>query len=45
MSGSAETGVPAERAGKLFYGWRVAGACFLNLFAIVGIMYYSFPVF
>jgi len=30
---------------KLFYGWRVAGASFLNLFAIVGIMYYSFPVF
>jgi len=35
----------AGRGGKLFYGWRVAGACFLNLFAIVGIMYYSFPVF
>ncbi len=33
------------RSGKLFYGWRVAGASFLNLFAIVGIMYYSFPVF
>ncbi len=30
---------------KVFYGWRVAGASFLNLFAIVGIMYYSFPVF
>ena len=30
---------------RLFYGWRVAGASFLNLFAIVGIMYYSFPVF
>jgi len=30
---------------KLFYGWRVAGASFLNLFAIVGVMYYSFPVF
>ncbi len=34
---------PASR--KLFYGWRVAGASFLNLFAIVGVMYYSFPVF
>ena len=32
-------------SGRLFYGWRVAGASFLNLFAIVGIMYYSFPVF
>lgn len=45
MSGSAETGGQAGPAGKFFYGWRVAGACFLNLFAIVGIMYYSFPVF
>ncbi len=45
MSGSAETGPAAGRAGGVFYGWRVAGACFINLFAIVGIMYYSFPVF
>lgn len=45
MSGSAEMDPAAGRGGKLFYGWRVAGACFLNLFAIVGIMYYSFPVF
>lgn len=45
MSGSAEASAAGGRAGKLFYGWRVAGACFLNLFAIVGIMYYSFPVF
>ncbi len=45
MSGSAEMDAAAGRGGKLFYGWRVAGACFLNLFAIVGIMYYSFPVF
>jgi sugar phosphate permease len=45
MSGSVEAGPPAGPVGKIFYGWRVAGACFLNLFAIVGIMYYSFPVF
>jgi sugar phosphate permease len=45
MSGSPKTEPLAERAGRVFYGWRVAGACFLNLFAIVGIMYYSFPVF
>lgn len=32
-------------ARKVFYGWRIAGASFLNLFAIVGVMYYSFPVF
>jgi sugar phosphate permease len=29
----------------MFYGWRVAAACFTNLFVIVGIVYYSFPVF
>ncbi len=29
----------------MFYGWRVAAACFTNLFVIVGIIYYSFPVF
>jgi sugar phosphate permease len=45
VSGLAEMNSTAGRGGKLFYGWRVAGACFLNLFAIVGIMYYSFPVF
>jgi MFS family permease len=29
----------------MFYGWRIAAACFTNLFVIVGIIYYSFPVF
>ncbi len=29
----------------MFYGWRVAAACFANLFVVVGIIYYSFPVF
>jgi sugar phosphate permease len=29
----------------MFYGWRVAAACFTNLFVVVGIVYYSFPVF
>jgi sugar phosphate permease len=29
----------------MFYGWRVAGASFSILFVIVGIVYYSFPVF
>ncbi|RPI26788.1 MAG: MFS transporter [Acidobacteria bacterium] len=29
----------------MFYGWRVAAASFANLFVIVGIVYYSFPVF
>ncbi len=29
----------------MFYGWRIAAACFTNLFVVVGIIYYSFPVF
>ncbi len=29
----------------MFYGWRVAAASFAILFVIVGIVYYSFPVF
>jgi MFS family permease len=29
----------------MYYGWRIAAACFTNLFVIVGIIYYSFPVF
>jgi MFS family permease len=28
-----------------FYGWRVVGAAFLNLFLTTGIVYYGFPVF
>ncbi len=30
---------------RMFYGWRVAAASFAILFVIVGIVYYSFPVF
>ena len=29
----------------MFYGWKVAASCFAVLFVIVGIIYYSFPVF
>ncbi len=29
----------------MFYGWRVAAASFAILFFIIGIVYYSFPVF
>lgn len=29
----------------MFYGWRIAGACFTILLVIVGIIYYCFPVF
>jgi MFS family permease len=30
---------------RLFYGWRIVAAAFLNLFVSVGIIYYGFPVF
>ena len=32
-------------SGRIFYGWWVVGAAFLNLFFVVGIIFYGFPVF
>ena len=34
-----------NNSGKVFYGWWVVGAAFLNLFFVVGIIFYGFPVF
>src|SRR6516164_10776198 len=31
--------------GRVFYGWWVVAAAFLNLFFAVGIIFYGFPVF
>jgi len=31
--------------GRTFYGWWVVAAAFLNLFFVVGIIFYGFPVF
>ena len=31
--------------GRIFYGWWVVAAAFLNLFFAVGIIFYGFPVF
>lgn len=31
--------------GRLYYGWWIVLAAFLNLFFVVGIVYYGFPVF
>jgi len=31
--------------GRIFYGWWVVAAAFLNLFFVVGIIFYGFPVF
>ncbi|MBI1940702.1 MAG: hypothetical protein HYS33_04240, partial [Acidobacteria bacterium] len=30
---------------RVFYGWWITLAAFLNLFFTVGIVYYGFPVF
>jgi MFS family permease len=30
---------------KVFYGWRIVAAAFLNLFCSTGVIYYGFPVF
>ncbi|HLK05277.1 MAG TPA: MFS transporter [Candidatus Acidoferrum sp.] len=35
----------ANQSGKIFYGWWVVAAAFLNFFFIVGIIFYGFPVF
>jgi len=35
----------AGRPTRVFYGWWIVFAAFLNLFFSVGIIYYGFPVF
>ena len=30
---------------NIFYGWWIVAAAFLNLFFVVGIIFYGFPVF
>ena len=45
---SAETGVPEQpirSATGTYYGWWIVFAAFLNLFFVVGILFYGFPVF
>ena len=34
-----------DRPGRVFYGWWIVGAAFLNLFFAVGVIFYGFPVF
>src|SRR5262249_7844340 len=34
-----------SRHDKIFYGWYVVAAAFLNFFFIIGIIFYGFPVF
>lgn len=35
----------AVEPGKIFYGWWIVVAAFLNFFFVVGIIFYGFPVF
>jgi MFS family permease len=51
--GSAPSGFPGQivscmkdnRSTRIFYGWWIVVAAFLNLFFAVGIIFYGFPVF
>ena len=40
-----ESGMTDAETGWIFYGWWVVAAAFLNLFFVVGIIFYGFPVF
>jgi len=45
---TVETGIPVEPlhpASGAYYGWWIVLAAFLNLFFVVGILFYGFPVF
>ena len=35
----------SSSANRIYYGWWIALAAFLNLFFVVGILFYGFPVF
>jgi MFS family permease len=36
---------PNSSANRIYYGWWIVVAAFLNLFFVVGILFYGFPVF
>lgn len=37
--------MPNSSSNRIFYGWWIVAAAFLNLFFVVGIIFYGFPVF
>ncbi len=39
------SGMTNAESSRIFYGWWVVAAAFLNLFFVVGIIFYGFPVF
>jgi len=42
---AAPSGKPPHSSNRVYYGWWVVLAAFLNLFFVVGIIFYGFPVF
>jgi MFS transporter, OFA family, oxalate/formate antiporter len=45
MSTSGQENHDCGRLRHVFYGWWIVAAAFLNLFFVVGVIYYGFPVF
>jgi len=43
--GEAGSSMANHRSKRIFYGWWIVVAAFLNLFFAVGIIFYGFPVF
>src|SRR5215475_13621390 len=41
----SHAGMSEASSGRIFYGWWIVAAAFLNLFFVVGIIFYGFPVF
>ena len=35
----------ANTSGETYYGWWIVLAAFLNLFLVVGVIFYGFPAF
>jgi len=45
FSGEAAISVADDPSKRIFYGWWIVVVAFLNLFFIVGIIFYGFPLF
>src|SRR6266850_3983728 len=45
FSGEVISSVAENPSKRLFYGWWIVVAAFLNLFFVVGIIFYGFPLF
>jgi MFS family permease len=45
MSRSEQQNHDSGQVRRIFYGWWIVAATFLNLFFVVGVIFYGFPVF